>query len=192
MWDAQLSILIFILSFFFFLITCLCLFFSDPARVLGRTLKRWKIQLANEAIMAQNPGSHFADRNIIFHADGYFYEEPTLELLDSFKTTLGNRFQRQMIHLSPIESKLKKTVELVLCVHGWRIPDRRDPMTLIVLGVSLSCHARNFRFQSFQIRLGFGEDDQCNPADAIKACPQVVAYAPFVQEERWNGTTANV
>ncbi|UKZ73680.1 hypothetical protein TrVFT333_001330 [Trichoderma virens FT-333] len=65
-------------------------------------------------------------------------------------------------------------------------------MTLIVLGVNLSCHKRDFRFQSLQIGLRFGEDDQRDAVDTVEACPQVVAYAPFVQEERWNTTAANV
>ncbi|QYS93799.1 hypothetical protein H0G86_001167 [Trichoderma simmonsii] len=147
--------------------------------------------------MAQGYTPNFPLRNTIFHADDYFYEEKapaSSESLGGFKTTnpLHNRFQRQMIHISPTKSKFKKTVELVLCIHGWENPDRKVPMTLVVVGVNLSCHARNFRFQSLRIRLRFSEDNQRSRANAFEARPQVVAYAPFVQEQRWNTTVANV
>ncbi|KAL7950025.1 hypothetical protein V8C42DRAFT_309256 [Trichoderma barbatum] len=147
--------------------------------------------------MAQTIGSSFTDSNIIFNTSDCLYEElspDSSQSLGGFKTSNppDDRFQRQMIHTSPTKSKFKKTVELVLCIHGWKSPDRKVPMTLIVLGVHLSCHGRNFRFQSLQIGLRFGEDDQRDPANGVEACPQVVAYAPFVQEKRWNTTTANV
>ncbi|KAL7915822.1 hypothetical protein GGI35DRAFT_430747 [Trichoderma velutinum] len=147
--------------------------------------------------MTSNLDHSFVNRNIIFHANDYFYEEinpDSSESLGGFKTSNpeGNRFQRQMIHVSSAKSRFKKTVELILCCHGWKNPDKKDPMTLIVLGVNLSCHDRSSRFQSVEIRLRFGEDDQRDPVDTVEACPQVVAYAPFVQEERWNTTAANV
>ncbi|KAL6795509.1 hypothetical protein J3E68DRAFT_404480 [Trichoderma sp. SZMC 28012] len=147
--------------------------------------------------MAQNSILNFPAKNVIFDADNCLYEELNPDFSDSlggFKTSNpdGNRFQRQMVHVSSVKSRFKKTVELILCCHGWRNPDRKDPMTLIVLGVNLSCHDRSSRFQSVKIRLQFDEDDKRDPSDAFKAYPQVVAYAPFVQQERWNTTIANV
>ncbi|KAL6698004.1 hypothetical protein J3F84DRAFT_406350 [Trichoderma pleuroticola] len=128
--------------------------------------------------MAHNPNLDISARNVIFDAEDYLYEEEKNHLSDSlggFKTSnpIGTHVQRQMISVSEEQSRFKKTVELVLCVHGWKNPDRKDPMTLIVLGVNLSCHVRNFRFQSVQIKLKFHEDDKRDPADLAKAHPQV-------------------
>jgi hypothetical protein len=65
-------------------------------------------------------------------------------------------------------------------------------MTLLVLGVNLTCHAKTFRYQSVRIWLGFHEDDKADPPPTTKASPAVVAYAPFVVEERWNERKVNV
>ncbi|KAL7927982.1 hypothetical protein ACQKWADRAFT_278398 [Trichoderma austrokoningii] len=145
----------------------------------------------------QDTSSNFTDRRIIFNADNFLHEDlnPDFgEPLGGFKTCnpVDNRFQRPIVHISPAKSKFKKTVELVLCAHGWKSPDKQEPMTLIVLGVNLSCHDRDSRFESVHIRLSFGEDDKRDPADDAKAHPQIVAYAPFVQQERWNVTTEQV
>ncbi|PKK51115.1 hypothetical protein CI102_5915 [Trichoderma harzianum] len=147
--------------------------------------------------MAQNSNLNFPIRNAIFRADDNLYEdlEPDFSgSLGGFKTfnPEDNRFQRSAIHVSAERSKFKKTVELILCCHGWKNPDKEVPMTLIVLGVKLSCHDRESRFQSVRISLRFGEDDKRDQRDGFEACPQVVAYAPFVQDEYWNITEANV
>ncbi|KAL6814016.1 hypothetical protein V8C40DRAFT_255775 [Trichoderma camerunense] len=147
--------------------------------------------------MAHYSNLDFSAGNVIFDTDDYLYEEENNHLSDSlggFKTSnpVGKHVQRQMIRVSGERSRFKKRVELVLCVHGWKNPDKKDPMTLIVLGVNLSCHVRNFRFQSVQIKLKFHEDDKRDPADLIKAQPQVVAYAPFVQQKLWNTTVTHI
>ncbi|KAL7933622.1 hypothetical protein V8C35DRAFT_327589 [Trichoderma chlorosporum] len=147
--------------------------------------------------MSQDSTLQFPTRNPIFCADDHLYEEQNpdaSESLGGFRTSnpQSNRFQRKMIYVSEKKSRFKKTVELVLCVHGWKAPDRKDPMTLVVLGVSLSCHDRDSRFQSVRIKLHFDEDDKRHPTDAVKADPQVVAFAPFVQQEQWNTTAASV
>ncbi|KAL6807932.1 hypothetical protein GGI42DRAFT_319303 [Trichoderma sp. SZMC 28013] len=147
--------------------------------------------------MAQNLTLNFPIRNAIFRADDNLYEELEPDFsgsLGGFKTfnPKKDRFQRSAIHVSAKKSKFKKTVELILCCHGWKTPDKEVPMTLIVLGVKLSCHDRDSRFQSVRISLQFDEDDKRDPRDAFEACPQVVAYAPFVQDEYWNITEANV
>ncbi|OPB38163.1 hypothetical protein A0O28_0012670 [Trichoderma guizhouense] len=147
--------------------------------------------------MAQNSAINFPIRNVIFRTDDHLYEElnPVFSgSLGAFKTSnpKDDRFQRPVIHVSAKKSKFKKTVELILCCHGWKNPDKEIPMTLIVLGVKLSCHDRESRFQSVKISLRFDEDDKRDQRDAFEACPQVVAYAPFVQDEYWNITEANV
>lgn len=130
--------------------------------------------------------------------DEYFYEdlEPDLdESLGGFKTPnpADNIFQRQFIHLSPERSRFKKTVELVLCVHGWKTPDKKEPMTLLIFGVSLKCHASEFRYQSVDIWLGFHEDDRTDASSSTaEAHPAVTAYAPFVKQKRWNEASASV
>ncbi|KAK5997910.1 hypothetical protein PT974_00276 [Cladobotryum mycophilum] len=125
-----------------------------------------------------------------------FYEDldPDFDQsLGAFKTSnpTDNRYQRQFIRISKQRSEFKKTVELVLCVHGWKRPDKKEPMTLIILGVYLKCHAKNFRYQSVRIGLSFHEDDKADPSKAVEASPQVVAYAPFVREQRWNVTSSS-
>lgn len=59
-------------------------------------------------------------------------------------------------------------------------------MTLIVLSVSLTCHARDFRFDSVRIWLAFGEDYRGNPTNKEAAAPEVIAYAPFVAPQNWS------
>ncbi|KAL6867030.1 hypothetical protein J3F83DRAFT_103199 [Trichoderma novae-zelandiae] len=147
--------------------------------------------------MAQNTVHEFTDNQKLFHANNFFYEEKnpeSSELLGGFKTTnpSADRFQRPIIHISPTRSKFKKTVELVLCAHGWKSPDKKEPMTLLILGVNLSCHDRDFRFQSVRIWLTFDEDDKRDATSTLKASPRVVAFAPFVQQERWNFSVANI
>ncbi|KAH7308588.1 hypothetical protein B0I35DRAFT_442252 [Stachybotrys elegans] len=130
--------------------------------------------------------------------DDCFYQE----LDTDFSRSLGelktdnpddDRFQRQFVHLSPVKSKFKKTVETVLCVHGQKSEAEPGvPMTLLVLGVQLNCHGRDFRFQSVTVRLEFGEDDKADLPNAAPANAKVVAFAPWVQERRWNQSDASI
>ncbi|KAL7896756.1 hypothetical protein HDV63DRAFT_378424 [Trichoderma sp. SZMC 28014] len=127
----------------------------------------------------------------------YFYEdeEPDFyQRLGAFKTSnpASNRFQRQFFHISKEKSEFKKTVELILCVHGWKTPEKKEPMTLIILSVRLSCHKRNHRFQSVEFTLSFHEDSEPGSTNAsLEASPAVAAYAPFVEEKRWHKTTSS-
>lgn len=121
----------------------------------------------------------------VFGNDPSLYEEldpESSETLGAFKITNpdADQFQRPMILVSPKESNFKKTVELVLCIHGWEDPSKKVPMTLVVLGVNLFSHARDFRIQSVRIWLSFGEDET-RPTNLAAARPVVVAYAPFVR-----------
>jgi hypothetical protein len=65
-------------------------------------------------------------------------------------------------------------------------PAKTDPMTLIVLSVSLHCHAQDFRFQSVRMWFAFAEDDCSGAPNKEAAAPEVVAYAPFVAPQSWN------
>ncbi|CAG9981144.1 unnamed protein product [Clonostachys byssicola] len=130
--------------------------------------------------------------------DDYFYQETNADFsrnLGELKTDNpeGNRFQRQFPHLSDVKSKFKKTVETVLCVHGQKSEKEPGvPMTLLVLGVQLNCHKRDFRFQSVKIWLEFGEDDKADPPNAVPANAKVVAFAPWAQERRWNENDGSI
>ncbi|KUI69797.1 hypothetical protein VM1G_04803 [Cytospora mali] len=129
--------------------------------------------------------------------DDSFYEELNADFsgsLGSLKTNNpeGDRFQRPFIHLSPEKSKFRKTVEPVLCVHGWKEGGSGKPMTLLIIGVHLTCHDKDFRFQTVKIRLAFHEDDKADPPNAEKAEPRVVAYAPWVQQKIWGETDENI
>ncbi|KAI2615578.1 hypothetical protein GGS26DRAFT_597166 [Hypomontagnella submonticulosa] len=104
----------------------------------------------------------------------------------------GNRWQRRFVHISDKESKFRKTVETVLVVHGWKTPAKTDPMTLVILSVSLDCHARDFRFQSVRMWLGFDEDHHAEPPNTEEAAPEVVAYAPFVAPQSWDTSEEEV
>ncbi|KAK5991371.1 hypothetical protein PT974_09652 [Cladobotryum mycophilum] len=126
-----------------------------------------------------------------------FFEEDELDEDDisgAFKTSnpKNNRWQRPFLHDTPPESRFRKKVEIVLCVHGWETPDRIKPMTLLVLGVTLQCQTPNFRYQSARMWLKFGEDTKIKPRNEEDAAPAVVAYAPFVQQEEWNPSEESV
>lgn len=89
-------------------------------------------------------------------------------------------------------SKFRKTVETVLVVHGWKTPEKTEPMSLIILSVSLNCHAKNFRFQSVRMWLAFGEDRGPKSSSTEDAAPEVVAYSPFVAPQDWNPSEENI
>ncbi|KAI5918249.1 hypothetical protein F4810DRAFT_693230 [Camillea tinctor] len=94
--------------------------------------------------------------------DDFFYEDLDPDFdgsLGAFQTgnPIDNRFQRQFIRISPERSKFKKKVESVLCVHGWKNEDRREPMTLVVFSVSLYCTKPDYRYESVEIWLTFDE-----------------------------------
>jgi hypothetical protein len=127
-------------------------------------------------------------------AVNFFFEEtnPDFEdTLGAFKTPNpeNNRWQRRFIHLSSEKSRFRKTVETVLVVHGWETEARKQPMSLVVLSVRLNCHASNFRIQSARMWFAFYEDKQSSPPNTEEAAPEVVAFAPFVEQETSNATT---
>ncbi|KAF4545352.1 uncharacterized protein LTHEOB_5185 [Lasiodiplodia theobromae] len=103
----------------------------------------------------------------------------------------NNRWQRNFVHVEDKMSKFRKTVQTVLVVHGWKTPERTEPMSLIILSVKLDCQKRNFRFQSARMWLSFGEDCGATPPDG-EAAPEVLAYAPFVASQNWNLSDENI
>ncbi|KAK7701803.1 hypothetical protein SLS57_011608, partial [Botryosphaeria dothidea] len=116
----------------------------------------------------------------VFGNDPSLYEEldpESSETLGAFKITNpdADQFQRPMILVSPKESNFKKTVELVLCIHGWEDPSKKVPMTLVVLGVNLFSHARDFRIQSVRIWLSFEAENTENPSYAASVGVSYVA-----------------
>ncbi|KAI9773357.1 MAG: hypothetical protein M1840_007572 [Geoglossum simile] len=120
-----------------------------------------------------------------------FFEEENAnfeDTLGAFKSSNpdNNRWQRRFPRTSNKMSRFRNTVETVLVVHGWKTPAKTKPMTLVILSVSLNCHARNFRIQSVRMWFAFYEDDKVEPRNTEKAAPEVVAFAPFVEQETWN------
>ncbi|KAK4099056.1 hypothetical protein N658DRAFT_517658 [Parathielavia hyrcaniae] len=112
------------------------------------------------------------------------------DTLGAFKTPnpKSNRLQRRFIHLSSEKSRFRKTVETVLVVHGWETEAKKQPMSLIVLSVRLNCHAANFRIQSARMWFAFYEDDKASPPNTEEAAPEVVTFAPFVEQKITNVT----
>ncbi|SPO03472.1 uncharacterized protein DNG_06155 [Cephalotrichum gorgonifer] len=125
----------------------------------------------------------------------YEVEDPDFdETVGSFKTNNpgGDRWQRVYIHISPKMSRFKKTVQMILCLHGWETPAKTQPMTLLIFSVKLNCHSSNFRFQSVRMWLAFDEDNKAVPPNTEKASPAIVGYAPFVRDEMWNESSEDI
>jgi len=140
-------------------------------------------------------GHHFAVQPVEEDALYEVLDPGFDETLGSLKTSnpKGNRWQRRYLHVSPKKSKFKKTVEMILCMHGWETPARTQPMTLLVFSVKLNCHSPKFRFQSVRMWLAFDEDDKADPPNTAElARPTVVGYAPFVRDEEWNASEESI
>ncbi|KAF2870616.1 hypothetical protein BDV95DRAFT_629208 [Massariosphaeria phaeospora] len=129
--------------------------------------------------------------------DDFYPEEnsPENEETGGFKihNPSHTRFQRQFVKISSKKSKFRKTVQMIICVHGWEDETKKQPMTLIVFSCHLSCSATQYRYQSARMWLEFGEDAYLPKQDsAPKASPEVVAYAPFARTEKWNETETQI
>ncbi|KAL6696675.1 hypothetical protein J3F84DRAFT_304982 [Trichoderma pleuroticola] len=122
----------------------------------------------------------------IEESDAFYEEEnPNFEdIIGGLKTNnpVDNRYQRRYIHTSDKMSRFCKKVETVLVVHGWESPDEKQPMTLIILSVRLNVQGRRFRIKSARMWFSFHEDTKRQPANKEKASPEVVAFAPYVQQ----------
>lgn len=125
----------------------------------------------------------------------YEVEDPDFDdVIGGFKTNnpKDNRWQRPYIHVSSKMSRFKRTVQMILCLHGWEDSSKTQPMTLLIFAVNLNCHSRDFRFQSVRMWLTFDEDRKAKPPNVEKASPTVVGFAPFVMDESWNYSTEGI
>ncbi|KAK4123085.1 hypothetical protein N657DRAFT_446924 [Parathielavia appendiculata] len=110
---------------------------------------------------------------------------------DKTSNPVYERWHRRWIHLSRKSSRFRMTVGTVLVVHGWETEEKKQPMSLIVLGVRLNCHASGVRIQSARMWFTFHEDDEASPPNAEEAGSEVVAFAPFVEQEVTNANSEN-
>ena len=94
-----------------------------------------------------------------------------------------NPWQRRYIRTSSHRSPFSKKTETVLVVHGWETPQKEQPMTLIILSVRLNVLSPHFRIKSARMWFSFYEDTKNNQANEEKAEPEVVAFAPYVEQE---------
>ena len=99
-----------------------------------------------------------------------------------------NQIQRPITTYRGVNSNLKPLVEMVTCVHGWDNPDSKQAMSLMVFEFRLSYAARDNYIASVMTKFIF-KDSEVGEGGAN---PQVVAYAPFEREMRWNKTEAEV
>jgi len=108
----------------------------------------------------------------------------------------NNKWQRRYIHLADKKSKFKKTVEMVLCVHGWETPSHEQAMTLLVFRLHFTCSDAAARYKSATVWFEFGnydEKDKGNESStSAKANPDVVAYGPFNKTARWDKVKAEL
>lgn len=102
--------------------------------------------------------------------------------------------QRPVITYRGIDSDLTASVEMVACVHGWRKPDKEQAMSLMVFDYKLHYTKRDHHISSVKTEFIFEEETV--PAGSqvgkARADPEVVAYAPFERELRWNETESDV
>src|SRR4029077_14216404 len=88
------------------------------------------------------------------------------------------------VHIEDSQSPFKKTVRMILCIHGWDGPEHSQAMSLMVFHFHLSCNKENARYSSARIWFTFGEHIAGNSDDAgdtedAEAIPEVVSWAPL-------------
>ena len=112
----------------------------------------------------------------------------------SFKTRNpeNNKWQRQYVHIETKQSKFKKTVEMVLCVHGWENSSRSQAMSLLVFRLQFSCTDSSSRYKTASVSFDFGNYEDKASGQTDKATPNVVAYGPFNKTTRWNDVKADL
>jgi hypothetical protein len=122
--------------------------------------------------------------------DASLYEEenpPENDVIGGLKTrnTLDGRPQRRFLQISSEESPFRKTVELVVCIHGMK--RNGEDVTLIIYRVHLSC-PRESRYRSARLRFAF---TTCDPGQNTTPT-EVLAWAPFNTQERFATGDLNV
>ena len=100
--------------------------------------------------------------------------------------------QRDVITSRGLESDLTASVQMVLCVHGWEKPDKKQAMSLMVFDYKLHYTKRDHYISSVKTEFIFDEATLATELGEERADPEVVAYAPFERELRWNETEADV
>ena len=99
-----------------------------------------------------------------------------------------NQPQRPTTTYRGVKSNLKASVEMVACVHGRDNPNSDQAMSLMVFDYRLNYAVRDNYIASVMTKFIF-KDSEIGEGGAN---PQVVAYAPFEREMRWNKTEADV
>ena len=142
------------------------------------------------------------DAQTIFSADGpalfTLYEE--LEPPDAVAGELKTRnppedsFQRKVVTYRGQKSDFKVLVELAACVHGWRTPDHKEAMTLMVFDYELHYTKKNHFVDSVKTEFKFGEVDSSikGQAGQVSPDPEVMAYAPFGTTKEWDESAADM
>ena len=100
--------------------------------------------------------------------------------------------QRRVVTFRDFESGLMASVEMVLCVHGWENPDKKQAMSLMVFEYTLHYTKTDHYIRSVRTEFVFDERTVSTALGGERANPEVLAYAPFEKELRWNETTADV
>jgi hypothetical protein len=100
----------------------------------------------------------------------------------------AEQIQRMVITDRSPTSPYKIQVLLAACVHGHIDEEKTKPASLILVDYNLNATAAvftsvgtSFEFSDYQPRDGTGGKN-----NAAKACPEVVAYAPFKKPKRFN------
>lgn len=96
-----------------------------------------------------------------------------------------DRIQRKEITSRGPESKMRVKVSLFTCVHGYLDKDHNVPASLIILDAQFRViGTAKARFRYAEIRMQFR-----NASLASTPPPDVIGYAPFRTEEKFNVTT---
>ncbi|KAL2046275.1 hypothetical protein N7G274_001722 [Stereocaulon virgatum] len=103
-----------------------------------------------------------------------------------------NEQQRGVVTFRDSEPGLTVSVEMVLCVHGWENPDKQQAVSLMVFDYKLHYTKGDYYIRSVETEFVFDEMTVSTALGGERANPEVLAYAPFEKELRWNETTADV
>jgi len=71
-------------------------------------------------------------------------------------------------------------IEIPTCVHGFLAPDKQQPASLIIFAVQFVCLAKKGAFNRVKVDLDF------ESSNTSILSPNIVAHAPFVNEEEQN------
>jgi hypothetical protein len=106
--------------------------------------------------------------------------------LTSFSSRVTAAFKRQpkklriirqprKIYQTENDKNFRIDIDLATCVHGYLSPSKKQPASLIVLGVQFVCLTKRGTFNRIKLDLDFQAEDGNRPS--------IIEHAPFVQEE---------